>query len=125
MTEQTTALPPAEHQQAPRWPRGLNRDAMRADAAAVLSWLDQSATWTLLDQTVTPLLGRSPRQIASALFSTVIELEDPELFALAWLAIDHLGLYLEGRSGLPAPLEGDEPEALTAFRGAVTRAIFG
>lgn len=109
-------------------PSGLNRDAMRADAAAVLSWLARSETWTLLDRTVTPLLGRSPVQICSGLFSAVIELPDETIRDLAWLALDHLGGYVD-ETGLPgvAPLDlGDEDrEALAAFRGAVTRVIFG
>lgn len=117
----TGELPPAQYQHSEAW-TGLNRDAMRADAAAALSWLGQSAPWTLLDQTVTPLLGRSPLRICSALFSAVIDLPDEELAVLVWLLVDRLGAYAED---YPAPLGlgDDELAAIAAFRGAVAGAF--
>jgi hypothetical protein len=116
-------LPPAEFQQVEAWPPGLNRDAMTADAIAVLSWLLSSATWTLLAQTVTPLLGRSPLLIASGLFSAVIEL--PELEDLLVLALDRIPDYLgEPREdGLPFRLNDGDRRTLAALRGALAGAF--
>jgi len=99
-----------------------NRAAMRADAAAVLSWLQASVTWTLLDQMVTPLLGRSPLQITSGLFSAVIDLPDVTLGALGWLAMDHAS-WCMGESAEPDCLQDDERAALAALRGAVAGAF--
>jgi hypothetical protein len=101
----------------------LNRDAMRADAAAVLSWLQSSVTWTLLDQTVTPLLGRSPLQIASALFSAVIDLSDVELDTLAWLVVGTVGRYVEPEHQGIIPLDDPERAALAALRAALAGAF--
>lgn len=105
--------------QLQRSTQGLDRQAMKADAAAVLSWLRTSERWTLLDQLATPLLGRSPLRIAFELCSAVIDLPDEELDLLVWLVLDRSLAYL-GQA--PArSLEAHELEALAALRGAVDR----
>jgi len=101
----------------------LNRAAMKADAAAVLSWLQGSATWALLDLMVTPLLGRSPLQIASGLFSAVIELSDDELNTLAWLVVGTVGRYVETEHQGTIPLDDPERTALAALRAALAGAF--
>ncbi len=117
--ETTEQLSPVEHQQEQAWPPGLNRAAMTADAEAVLSWLQSNAMWTSLDQTVRPLLGRSPLQIVSGLFSAVIEL--PELEVLLALALDRLMAYRGAME--PFLLAEDDRDALAALRGAALGAF--
>ena len=101
----------------------LSREAMKSDAAAVLRWLQQNETWTLLDQMVTPLLGRSPLRIAFELCSAVIELPDAELAELVLLAGNRVGAYL-GAYGA-APLDPDDHTALAALRGAISNVWAG
>ncbi len=96
-------------------PLGLNRAAMRADTAAALSWLQASEIWTLLDQMVTPLLGRSPLRIASAASSAVTELPAEDLEDLLWFVVDHALGYL----GVQAPATSPPPPALAAARAAL------
>lgn len=98
---------------------------MKADAAAVLSWLRTSELWTLLDQMVTPLLGRSPLQITFAACSGVIELPDDELEVLVELGLVHLDHYYRPSAGPTRPLDDDELDALAAFRGVIARAWGG
>lgn len=102
---------------------GLDRAAMKADAAAVLLSLQSSERLMLLDQLVTPLLGRSLLRIGFDLCSAVIDLPDAHLEALAGLLVDRGAAYLGARP--PAPLNQDELEALAAFRGAVARTWLG
>jgi hypothetical protein len=109
--------------QAPSSALRLDREAMKADAAAVLLSLQSSERLTLLDQLVTPLLGRSLLRIGFDLCSAVIDLPDAHLEALAGLLVDRGAAYLGARPA--APLDAAELEALAAFRGAVARTWLG
>lgn len=96
-----------------------DREAMKADAAAVLLWCQRNETLTLLDQMVTPLLGRSLQRIVFDLCSAVIELPDAEIEALAGLMIDRGAAYL----GLTTARPADEARVLAALRDAIGQSL--
>ncbi len=104
--------------QGPYTSNHLDREAMKADAAAALSWLRTNERWMLLDQVVTLLLGRSLLRIAFDLCSAVVDLPDRELEALVVLLNERSMAYMAEDA---YPLDDAERAALAAFRAAVGR----